>query len=226
MSALRIKSVRDLNQLVKHGQLSGSIAKQISKRLADVTVKEQINPPAGFISDGRAKSVKEDLLKRASREHFYPLPEYDQQPDPAVLLYRACVARWGRYYEGGLVVNELIIKSPRAFRADIALPKYRIAIEMDGFKFHSSKSAIRRDHDKTEQLSRLGWVVFRVGAKRIFSDLSSFLDSVENLMNHCATGEFVVSMNKPSNGKQSFFSVLHSWVPTLMQKPQEFQLDK
>lgn len=224
MAGLRIKTTRDLNLLIKGGKVSTAIAKQISRQLTINQVEQHpITRPA---YDGRTESVKLDQEKRKSREHFYYLPEYDKQPDPAVLLYRACVARWGRYYEGGLVVNELIIKAPRAFRADIALPKYRIAIEMDGFKFHSSKTAIRRDHDKTEQLSRLGWVVFRVGAKRIFSDLSSFLDSVENLMNHCATGEFVVTMNKPSNGKQSFFSVLHSWVPTLIQKPQEFQLNK
>ena len=233
MGALRIKDQSELDNLIKQGKLNKRIAQQIQSTLNSAPKKT----PVAFAStsvnrtsatseptSGRFKSILADQDKRREREHYYVLPEFDTSPDPAVLLYRACVQRWGRYYEGGLVVGELIIKYPRAFRADVAIPKYRICIEMDGFKYHSTKSALKRDHDKTEQLAKLGWIIFRVGAKRIFSDLDSLLDSIEHLMQHSAEGEFVVKMNGVQKGKQSFFSTLYAWHPTSSNTPQSFTL--
>lgn len=230
MKGLRIKNVAELQQLVKTGKVSANFADQIQQKLSAQAAKKdsRILTPAPSSNDtsfvsGRAAAAQRDVSQREARKHYHLLPEFDPTPDPAVVLYRACIKRWGRYYEGGLVVSELIIKAPRAFRADIAIPKFRIAIEMDGFVFHSSKAAIRRDHDKTEQMARLGWIVFRIGAKRALNDVESFLDSVEHLMQHSCEGVFTVSMNKPTRAVQSFFSTLYSWDALKTIAPASFQ---
>lgn len=200
---LRIKNQDQLNRFLKEGKIAKPIAKQISKNFQKVNDKSN----DGFVNS-RHSSVIRDQELRQSRANFCLLPQYDKRPDPISILYRACIKRWGRHYEGGLVVWELVIKAPRAFRLDIAIPKYRIGIELDGFIFHSSKSAIAKDHEKLEQLGRLGWVIFKIGVKRTLNDLDTFLDSIDHLIKNSNPQQFSVKENKPNNGKVSFFSTL------------------
>lgn len=63
------------------------------------------------------------------------------------------------------------------FVIDFALLKERTAIEVDGFKWHSSKEAMQRDRFKDYQLKREGWKVVRIKEEEINS-LDSLLSSV------------------------------------------------
>lgn len=206
MRNLTIKNEKELKKLLKDGRISKIAADQISNRFAT----EASRTDTSFVN-GRVASAMLDRRLRDKRSEFCLLPEFDPKPDPAVLLYRACVKKWGRHYEGGLVVWELVIKAPRPFRVDVAIPKYKIAIELDGFVFHSSKESIAKDHEKTEQLSRLGWITFKIGVKRTLHDLDSFLSSIQYLINNTVGDNFVISLNKAINGKLSFHSTLVSW---------------
>jgi very-short-patch-repair endonuclease len=47
-------------------------------------------------------------------------------------------------------------------RVDFAYPQMRIAIEADGYAFHSSRRDWRRDRERQNALVRLGWTVYRV----------------------------------------------------------------
>lgn len=234
--ALRIKSSSDLEALKKRGVVSKSIETQIKKALSQsVTV---VSSEKSGRKEGRGSSVNEPHLdftarkgsiaaerdKRKSREHFYILPEFENSPDPAVLLYRACVRRWGRFYEGGEMVWELAIANPRAFSFDMALPRYRIAIEFDGFQYHSAKESIKRDHIKTEQASRIGWLIFRIGKSRVINpvELELFLNSIEQAMQGAVIGKADVFMYAGTSQKVSFRSYLQSWVPQVMQMPPSF----
>lgn len=56
------------------------------------------------------------------------------------------------------------------YRIDIALPRQKIAIECDGYRWHSSKKAKARDRRKDEYLEKEGWIVFRfTGREIVFS---------------------------------------------------------
>ncbi|MFN2390041.1 MAG: type IV toxin-antitoxin system AbiEi family antitoxin domain-containing protein [Actinomycetota bacterium] len=46
-------------------------------------------------------------------------------------------------------------------RVDLAYPEQRIAIEADGYGFHSSPGAFRRDRARDNRLHALGWTVLR-----------------------------------------------------------------
>jgi hypothetical protein len=49
-------------------------------------------------------------------------------------------------------------------RVDAAYPERRIAIEIDGYEFHSSPDAFQRDRARQNDLVRLGWRVLRFTA--------------------------------------------------------------
>jgi very-short-patch-repair endonuclease len=63
------------------------------------------------------------------------------------------------------------------FVIDFALLKQRIAIEVDGTNWHSSKEAKKRDRFKDYQLKREGWKVIRVKEEEI-DNLDSLLSSI------------------------------------------------
>ena len=50
-------------------------------------------------------------------------------------------------------------------RVDLAFPEWKVAIEVDGFKYHSSRADLRRDHRRLNHLQRLGWTVLFVSAE-------------------------------------------------------------
>jgi very-short-patch-repair endonuclease len=47
-------------------------------------------------------------------------------------------------------------------RVDFAYPHARLAIEADGYRFHSSPADLHRDALRQNALTRLGWIVYRV----------------------------------------------------------------
>ncbi len=68
------------------------------------------------------------------------------------------------------------VRLPNGRRAlvDIALVDLRVAIEVDGFRFHRSHDDLRRDHERQNQLHAAGWIVVRVGWQRLHEDPEGF----------------------------------------------------
>ena len=63
------------------------------------------------------------------------------------------------------------------FVIDFALLKERIAIEVDGTNWHSSKEAKKRDRFKDYMLKREGWQIIRIKEDEI-NNLDSLLSSI------------------------------------------------
>ncbi|BDX31425.1 hypothetical protein TUM20985_19720 [Mycobacterium antarcticum] len=68
--------------------------------------------------------------------------------------------------DGGLPMPELqyevIDLSGRLWRLDFAWPDAKVAVEYDGFDFHSDPDALRRDRQKRAALLELGWTVISI----------------------------------------------------------------
>lgn len=70
------------------------------------------------------------------------------------------------------------------YRIDIALPKYRLAIECDGEYWHSSPEAKRRDAKKNYYLKKKGWKVCRFKGKTINKRLNYCINHIKKRAYH------------------------------------------
>jgi hypothetical protein len=68
--------------------------------------------------------------------------------------------------DGGLpepvLQHEIVDRDGRLWRVDFAWPDRRVAVEYDGFDWHSSPEALRRDRQKRAALEEIGWRVVSI----------------------------------------------------------------
>ena len=68
----------------------------------------------------------------------------------------------------------------RRFEIDMALPHYRLGIELDGWLWHGKrKRDFLRDRDKDYALSLEGWQVFRLQAGLLYKDPSVAIQRIQ-----------------------------------------------
>jgi len=91
---------------------------------------------------------------------------------------------FGDWFAGGEVVAELEPFAHRAFRADFALPRYRAAIEVDGWQHHGrTLYAHHSDRLRGIYFAQFGWVCFRVSHKQALSDTPILIDAIQTYIN-------------------------------------------
>jgi hypothetical protein len=68
--------------------------------------------------------------------------------------------------DGGLPESvlqyEIIDRDGRLWRVDFAWPDRKVAVEYDGFDWHSSPEALRRDRQKRAALEEIGWRILSI----------------------------------------------------------------
>jgi hypothetical protein len=62
---------------------------------------------------------------------------------------------------------EVVDRGGRTWRLDFAWPELKVAVEYDGFDWHSDPDQLRRDRQKRAALQELGWVVISI----VFDDV-------------------------------------------------------
>lgn len=161
MSGLRIKDPKELDRLIKKG-----------------LIKNQAEAKAA-IAKPKSKKIIETV--------FCSLPP----AEPSVRLYRAVVAHYGRFYEGGEAVYELTFPElKRKYRIDIGLPAYKLLIEVDGWQSHGmTLSGFQRDREKSLEFERKGWRVIRFSNKQIKESLPDVLQAIAEVLTHCTYEE-------------------------------------
>jgi hypothetical protein len=185
--SLRISSTKKLKELSTSG-MSKSVAKQIEDALKE-------------------SKPKKATSNKGKNNNKNPYCEYPPK-DPSLILYRAIANKYGSYYtENGLAVPELIIPGDTVeWRLDVALSKWKIAIEMDGWEFHGKHlSSFKKDRRKDKFLATMGWVVLRVTYSEVTSDMAGVLNTIEKTIPHRIEG---VSIIKPVG---FVHNKLHSW---------------
>jgi Protein of unknown function (DUF559) len=68
--------------------------------------------------------------------------------------------------DGGLpepvLQYEIVDRDGRVWRVDFAWPDHRVAVEFDGFEWHSSREALRKDRQKRAALEEIDWRVLSI----------------------------------------------------------------
>lgn len=129
----------------------------------------------GLIDERTAKQIKAGSKERRSPRGSHRPPmqaihegeasDINGEDSPQRILFEALCKRLpGRpQWE----VKDLI--QGRHFRADIFIPPY-VVVEVDGFRFHRSLDAFKKDRKRQNLLAANGYIVFRTFAKEVFDD--------------------------------------------------------
>tara|TARA_Y100000588_G_scaffold90079_1_gene96742 strand:- start:50581 stop:51153 length:573 start_codon:yes stop_codon:yes gene_type:complete len=104
--------------------------------------------------------------------------------EPQVILFRALVRKYGSYWSRGEMVYELRRVIPgRRFELDMAMPCYKIGIEMDGYRNHGlSKSGFNRDRKKWVEFQKVGWMVIPISPEQVREDLVGTIESIDKCL--------------------------------------------
>ena len=98
------------------------------------------------------------------------------------LLQRAGIQGW--------VANHAVFERGRLVaRIDVAFPGLKLAIEVDGFAYHSDRSRFQRDRTRQNDLTSLGWRIVRF----TWADLVERPDYVLRTIQHYVMSEGLYS---------------------------------
>lgn len=169
--AVRITDPKDIKRLLAKGMLSESQA-ELSLKGLKAQKGNQRKSSAGAIQSLVSALVPEN---------------------PADILYQSLVRRYGRYYEGGLVVYELEFSfDGRRWRMDVAIPIFKLVLELDGWVDHGRRlSGFKRDREKLLCFERRGWRVVHFSSSQVKFGLEDTLKAIEDIISHCSRQDVV-----------------------------------
>ncbi len=97
--------------------------------------------------------------------------EHGAEAESERLLHRLLRAN---RIKGWIGNHPVLVNGAIRARIDVAFPELRIAIEVDGFAYHSDRERFQRDRSRQNLLVSLGWTVMRFS----WSDLHDRSDQV------------------------------------------------
>lgn len=166
---MRIKNEQQLRALKQN--MNPRVRSQLESEL----LRSKLNKPSRK-QQGLANKRK---ATGSAKLNFCPLPPME----PADRLYQALVGRWGRFLNGGEVLWELMPLPDSGLRLDAALPRYRIGLEMDGWKHHGKYlEGFKRDRRKSTAMAAAGWSLIHVSNEQVNHYLDQVLDQVAMAM--------------------------------------------
>lgn len=96
----------------------------------------------------KGNALRKKLLEESRDEPWSPL-----EREAHMLLRAAGITGW--------VTNHEIRIDQQSYFADIAFPRQRLAVEIDGWKYHSSRASFEWDRIRQNELVCAGWLVLR-----------------------------------------------------------------
>lgn len=125
--------------------------------------------------------AKPNVAKQTRKKHEPSARGYAESK-----LYNLLFPFYKDYWKGGELIRELRAIKNRDLRIDVALPNYKIAIEVDGIEGHAMHESghlnldgFKRDREKSLMLTALGWQVITCVTSFIDKKPGLILDAVE-----------------------------------------------
>lgn len=91
----------------------------------------------------------------------------------------------------------------RQYRFDFAWPNLKIAVEIQGFAYHSSKKAVIRDYCKYNLAVENDWLVIQVTSGM----LTNHQDELQRVIHHTLDNRINLSLKGWHNGRPKFRSI-------------------
>ena len=130
---------------------------------------------------GNSKSAKKGVNAQKPGTPRHLKGESPGEASVRMALYAA----FGDWQRGGEVVPELMPFKTRRFRADFALPRYKLAIEVDGWSHHGEhKDDHHRDRERGLFFSSHDWLPFRVSHGQAINSPGMLVDAIASAMTY------------------------------------------
>jgi hypothetical protein len=183
---VRIKSLNDIEGLGDNAkeQIKRAINQQggidNKKRLGSIDELSRQEKKA----EGPSKKNKKKAAKVMTNDDGYRYCPYPN-PDPSVALHIALLAEFGSWWQGGELADEMIIPGHEIrFRYDFCFPRYRLAIEVDGFGYHRDLDSFKKDREKQKHALKLGWVVHRLTNSDLRHAFENIIPDIKTILSH------------------------------------------
>jgi Protein of unknown function (DUF559) len=137
-------------------EVARSLCRPRALAALDAALRSQTCDPQDLLAAAKAQAGRRGIV--AVRE-LIPLarPESESPMESEARL---------AMLEGGLpepvLQYEIIDRDGRLWRVDFAWPDRRVAVEFDGFDWHSSREALRKDRQKRAALEEIDWRVLSI----------------------------------------------------------------
>lgn len=105
-------------------------------------------------------------------------------------IERPFLEAWNKGVKRGwpaLARQHQVMAGERRYRLDFAIPSERIAIELDGQRWHSSPEQVASDRERQAALEALGWHVVRFSGQEVYEDVDRCVARVRDLLASIST---------------------------------------
>ena len=156
------------------------IAGRIGDRALDVALHHCLHHRLTTIEALRETAEEQARQRNAGAARMRrALEAYSASERPAASPLEAAVAR--RLRKAGLPPprrqHEVVTSGGRRY-LDFAWPDARIAVEVDGYRWHSSRTAWENDRTRLAELRRMGWTVIHVTHGDLSRDFEVVVDEI------------------------------------------------
>lgn len=164
-----VRTLLDLSTFVREGDLDEILQRAVTGGcVVPEKLRSRMRGNAGRRPPGAA--AVERLLPETGRRSYVPTP---LERDVARLLAEV----------GAVFVREhAIYVDGRVFYADFAFPAFRVAVEVDGRRWHSDARSFERDREKHNALTLAGWKVLCVTERQVRTDPAGVRERVRRLV--------------------------------------------
>ena len=168
---MRITSQATLDALTRDQKMSASAAHQIKKALEEAENKAK--------QKSSSASAEKNNRRTASA---VTTDKGESKGEAAVRM--ALLSAFGDWHKGqGEVVQELMPFQTRRFRADFALPRYKVTVEVQGWSHHGrSLSDHHGDRERDMFFAKHNWLAFNISHGQALKQTNELIDAVAHVM--------------------------------------------
>lgn len=138
----------------------------------------------GRLSSHSTAALRAAFSQSSASRHSRKAPPAKKPRSPGEeAVAQVLFARFGCWEDGGEVVRELVPDPRRRYRLDFALPRWRMAVEIEGWRNHGyDLAAHHRDCQRTLFLSARDWLPFRLSHAQALGEGADVLEALEQAM--------------------------------------------